>query len=198
MDKYLNSTIEKYIADLSARKMAPGGGSAAALTVSIGSALNLMVINFSLTENQKEKNNADLIIIKNKQEAILKDVVELIDEDIAVFTSLMLKIKDKTVSSVDYKNAAMVPFKTATSAYESAKVSKGLIGKSNKHLISDIGCAINNLAAGFNSATLNVYVNFRGIEDKSFCQDLTEKLSNMKAEIEQIGEEIVSFMVKKT
>jgi len=197
MDKYVKSTIEKYIHDLAMRKMAPGGGSAAALTVSIGSALNLMVINFSLPEKKNEKNNEELADFKNKQEAILKDIVELIDEDIVVFTSLMSKIKDKTVSSVDYKNAAMVPFKTATLAYESAKVSKGLIGRANKHLISDIGCAINNLAAGFNSAALNVYVNFTGIEDKLFCQDLTQKLSDMKTEIEQIGEEIVSFMVKK-
>ncbi|MCK4518778.1 MAG: cyclodeaminase/cyclohydrolase family protein, partial [Candidatus Omnitrophica bacterium] len=44
---YLKKSIETYLKDLSAKKPAPGGGSAAGLTAAMGASLACMVLQFS-------------------------------------------------------------------------------------------------------------------------------------------------------
>jgi formiminotetrahydrofolate cyclodeaminase len=45
---YKNSSLKRYLDDLAAKLPAPGGGSAAALTASLGASLISMVVNFTL------------------------------------------------------------------------------------------------------------------------------------------------------
>jgi len=45
---YLNGSIKEYLKDLAARKPAPGGGSAAALSAAVGASLISMVANYTV------------------------------------------------------------------------------------------------------------------------------------------------------
>ena len=67
---YRDSTLKQYLEDLAAKKPAPGGGSAAALTAAMGASLISMVINFTLGKPKYAKYESELKGILEKSEKL--------------------------------------------------------------------------------------------------------------------------------
>ena len=181
MQDYLSVTVKEYLEELSARKIVPGGGSAAALTAALGAGLNLMVIDYSTKSG--EELLADL---KKKQESSMNRLTELVDEDCKVFSSLMQALAEKQPAEEKYIASADIPLEICRECRKSIEVTVALREKGNKSLASDVECALHILKAGFNAARLNVEVNLRHINNEGFVKSAAEELNKLNSDIESM------------
>jgi formiminotetrahydrofolate cyclodeaminase len=193
---YLNKKVGKYLEELSAKSMVPGGGSAAALTAALGAGLNLMVINYSIKKGAGETENKEFIVLKGEQKESIRKLSRAVDEDCVVFKDLMGAIKKKKGLEQKYKHAAMVPMSVCRECCESMEVAAFLLG-GNKNLITDVGSAACLLRAGFFSAALNVFVNLKYIKDEGFVRAAEEEIESMSKKIESLESEITKHVSEK-
>lgn len=172
--KYINQTIKKYTDDLSSDLPAPGGGSAAALVASTGVSLLLMVANF--TKGKKAcKDSQDIIkAVLKELGACKKELDKLIDEDVKAYGKVAnaLKMpknaKRKKALERALKQAARVPFRICEISKMSLEKAPILYRKGNRNLLSDVACGVDFLKAAYRAAKVNVNINLKYIEDKTF------------------------------
>lgn len=192
---YLDKQLKEYLDDLAARKPAPGGGSAAALTAAIGTSLMSMVANYTVGNSKYQENEqetADILIRVNKCDTILRRCV---DEDVSAYLALSAAIKagDKDEKKLQqaYKDALKPPLETCRSASECLKLCSRLVKIGNKNLITDTAIAAMVLESAFISAKFNVYINMKYICDMEFIKKIHEELAPLEENVKRLKEEIV-------
>lgn len=194
---YMDKGITEYLDDLAAKKPAPGGGSAAALSASIGVALMSMVANYTVgNKNYKgsEERVADILV---KVQNARRQFQELVDGDVEAYNKLSRAMKDlkgKTDELQEaYKEALEPPFETAKLAGECMKLCRELAECGNKNLITDTAIAAIMLEGAFFSAKFNVYVNLKCIKDMSYVGSIHGILSPLEKEMPALKEEILEL-----
>ena len=188
--EYLKGTMERYLGELSARSITPGGGSAAALTAALGAALNLMVINYSIKDGEEVPEV--LQAARERQQESLEHLSGLIDEDCRVFRKLMDTLSKKQDAQKEYIAAATVPMKICREAHISMDITDHLIDNANRKLISDVGCAAQILNSAFYAAQLNVRINLGQVKDASFVKNADKALKTMYKDMEDADIRIIN------
>jgi methenyltetrahydrofolate cyclohydrolase len=168
----ISRSIKEYVEDLAAKKPAPGGGSAAALTGALGAALLEMVCNFTLGNKKYkdiEKDTAGCLAAIKK---IREEFLLLVDEDIKIYSSISEALKTKDEKTIDnaLKEGYYVSLKMCELAKSGMFIALRLSEKSNVNLITDVGCGAELLKASFNSGMLNSEINLKGIKDDLFAE----------------------------
>ena len=153
MSKYKDHTLKQYLDALSRKAPVPGGGSAAALSASLGAALISMVAHYSLGKNKGPKAEKKIDNILKNSESLRKRFLELVDLDAKAY----LKVVKTRKSSLKVKNQALkeakgIPLEITKLSYRAVLLTPGLVQYGNKNLISDVEVAIELLLASFNSA----------------------------------------------
>lgn len=171
---YKNESLEKYINDLAARLPAPGGGSAAALTASMGAALIGMVVNFTLGKPKYIKFENELKEVLEKSGKLRNELLNLVDLDVSAY-------KSKNI-----RNSLDVPFMVARLCFEAIKLCPPLIKKGNINLISDVAVAAILLESGFASAYFNVEINLKMLGDKRLGSSIRKELNKKEKLIKKI------------
>jgi formiminotetrahydrofolate cyclodeaminase len=128
--KYLNSTIRKYLADVSAKTPAPGGGSAAALALAVAASLVVMVCRFTIGRKKYRRWEERLKNNLQKSLEVQRKAARLIDEDVAAY------------QRKDLRGAIRVPAEVCTLSYETIRLAYELLLCGNKNLISDTAMAL--------------------------------------------------------
>lgn len=162
---YKDKTLKTYLDDLAARIPAPGGGSAAALSASLGTALLSMVINFTLGKPGYEKYQGELKDMLKVSEKLRQDLFSLVDLDVQAYKSKNLR------------NSLNVPFMLARLCFEAIKLCQPLVKKGNVNLVSDVAVAAVLLESAFVSACFNVDINLKMIKDKKLAIKIRKELS---------------------
>lgn len=152
---YKNKSIKKYLDDLSSKKPAPGGGSAAALSGALGCALLSMVANFTIGKPKYRKYEREIKKILASAERARKRFLELMDLDAKAY-SRFAKARDKKAKQRTKKESQRVVKEIVALCYKAIQFCPPLVGKGNVYLINDVLAAAELLAAGFNSALINV------------------------------------------
>ncbi|PIQ88872.1 MAG: hypothetical protein COV72_06235 [Candidatus Omnitrophica bacterium CG11_big_fil_rev_8_21_14_0_20_42_13] len=152
---YKNTSIKKYLDDLAAKKPAPGGGSAAALSCALGCALLSMSANFSIGKEKYKKYEKELKGILAKSENYRKRFLELADLDVRAY-SAYAKAKDKKVKVKAKKYSQQVVKEISSLSYKAVQLCPALAEKGNAYLINDVLAGAELLNAGFNSALVNI------------------------------------------
>lgn len=171
---YKDETLKEYLNDLAARLPAPGGGSAAALTGSMGASLISMVVNFTLGKPKYAKYENELKVTLEKSEELRAELLDLVDLDVTAY-------KSKSI-----RDALDVPFMVCRLCFEGIKLCRPLIKKANTNLISDIAVAAILLEAGFASAYFNVEVNLKSLGNKRLTKSISKELSRKEKLIKRI------------
>ncbi len=190
MTEYLNSTIEKYIEDLSKKKITPGGGSASALSAALGAALNLMVINYSLRPGADEKVPEALSEALVKQEESLGSLKRLIDEDCRVFEVLMKALSDGKEAQEEFIKASAAPMEVCRECRDGIEIISSVFEHLNKNLISDVKCAAQIFIGAFYSAKFNVEINLQKIKDVSFVEKTQNELKEIASLLTDFNEKL--------
>ncbi|MEY8000026.1 cyclodeaminase/cyclohydrolase family protein [Clostridium sp. Mt-5] len=197
--------LKDFIDELGSKSPAPGGGSIAALSACLASALVSMVFNLTIGKKEYleyEKPLRETIDI-SLQEAGLwgKKFLSLMEKDTEAFLSLMqaYKMPKNTEEEIKLRKEAIkrgnnesleIPFKVAESAYKLYPYMVTAVKYGNKNAISDAGVAVSLVEAAIEGALLNVKINIQGIKDKVYkkklkdkCNHLLEKSRNEKQKI---------------
>jgi formiminotetrahydrofolate cyclodeaminase len=196
---YLSNSIEKYIDDLSAKLPAPGGGSAAALTGAMGVSLIIMVLSYTIGKEKYKEFEEELIKAQDEAKELKQKLSNLIDKDVEAYKKVALSFssQDGTIKEKTLKDASIVPIEICNCCYESMRICRKIIDKSNKNLISDIAVAVEFLQAAYNSALFNIRTNLKDIKDKEFGINIAKAIEPQREEMEKLKDTVIKFIDKE-
>ncbi len=183
-------TCPEFVEILASKEPIPGGGGAAALCVSIGTALGNMV--GSLTVGKKKYADVEdrIIELKAQCDALQDRFLKLIDEDGEAFIPLAKayslpsgtdeeKAHKALVLEDLSKKACMVPFEIMETACKAIDIIAEFAAKGSRLAVSDAGCGAAICKGALQAASLNIFINTKGLEDREFAEDINNKTLEM-------------------
>ncbi|MFQ5867180.1 MAG: cyclodeaminase/cyclohydrolase family protein [bacterium] len=202
MGDYRSERLEKYVDDLAAKLPAPGGGSVVALVGALGVGLLSMVSNFTLGKEKYRESEKEVAELLKRSEDLRERLTELVDEDIRAYgkVSIAYKLprttdKQREVCSKAIeqacKDALIVPLEVARSCLEGLDLARRLVEIGNVRLVSDVGVAAGLLEAALKGAELNVRINLKTIQDRSFVEERTKVIGSLVGNRIKIKDEIL-------
>lgn len=189
-------TIQNFLTDLSSKEPAPGGGSAAALAATIGSALATMVCNLTIG-NPKFEQVQDEVGEIAKQAAHLSVLLQqYMDEDAKSFSAVIAayqlpkasdeeKKRRSAIIQDSLKVASIVPLRIAQVSLDVLKLAGRIVAIGNPHAVSDAAIAGIMAYAGVQGSLYNVKINIVLISDSQFVQDMKNQMSELQQQAEE-------------
>lgn len=207
-----NLTLKDFIDELGSKSPAPGGGSIAALSASLASALASMV--FNLTIGKKEYIEYDESL-KEKVDDSFKEVnlykeefLELMERDTNAFLSLMeafkmpkttedeIKARKEKIAEGN-KQSLDIPLQVAEKAYKLYEHIYIAVQHGNKNAVSDAGVAASLVETAIEGAILNVKINIMGLKDEERKQEFKDKCKYLLENSKKKKEEIMGIIESK-
>ena len=170
-------TVRSFANLLGSDAPAPGGGSAAALAGSLGSALAAMVSALTLGR-KKYADYQELAQEGYEQGSALKEAfLTAMEKDTEVFNefSAAMALPKESPEEKAARSAAMQkalalciesPLHMMELSLEAAKLAQRIYGKTNANALSDLGVASLMLQTAVQGAWLNVLINLGGLKDQ--------------------------------
>jgi len=200
-------SVKGFLSELASKSPAPGGGSVAALSGALGTALSSMVCNLTVGKEKYKDVENEIKEVLAKSEKLRKELTSLIDEDTEAFNDVMKafkmpketdeqKKKRSNAIQEGYKTAAQVPLKTAQTCTEILDIAKVLAEKGNQNSITDAAVSALMTKAGVKGAILNVRINLGSIKDEAFVGKISKELSELENSTERKTEEILKIVEK--
>lgn len=149
-----------------------------------------MVINFGIVPSKGKEDLEKLYLLKDKQDILMQQALQLINEDCVVFIDLMASITNKSDTPDKYETAATVPLKICRVARESMKIAGSVMELVKGAIVSDIACSRQILISAFYSAEINVKMNLKGIGPGRALDRFLSEIKELKAGIEKDAAEI--------
>jgi len=165
---------------------APGGGSVAALSASLGIALTHMVGALTTGKTKYAEYEELTQTTLTKANDLREKLLECMDRDTEIFGQMEAVFKmpkatdDEKKARRDamqdaLKACSVVPLEIMGYCHEALVVTSDYVGKSNASAASDLGVAALMLGAGIKGAWLNVLINIGGIKDEAFVNEYRTK-----------------------
>jgi formiminotetrahydrofolate cyclodeaminase len=200
--------VTTFLDELASNAPAPGGGSVAALSGALGAALISMVCNLTVGKKKYADVQDDIKALLDQSEALRKEFVELLEDDVRVFTeySKARKMPRDTEEQKATRAKAMdnalkaatgVPMCVAENCVKVIDLCRPAAEKGNVNAVSDAGVAVLMAEAGLRSAALNVLINLAWIKDKEFAAEQGDKLESLLEGKPKLKDEIYDLVVKK-
>ena len=172
-------SVEEFSQVLGSDSPAPGGGSVAALSGTLGADLVSMVCRLSISKKGFESFESVLEEIFHNAQALSKSLLKRIDLDTEAFNGVMAGFKmpketddekaaRRDAVQVAYKEAVQSPLGIARECLAVLRLAENLGGKSNPNTLSDLGVASQQAYAGLAGAIMNVNINLPSIKDRDF------------------------------
>lgn len=187
----------------------PGGGSAAALSASLGVSLVAMVAGLT-AKSKKFSDRRERMEQIAKTAFELKDkLADLITEDSVAYdgVSAAFKLPKETdeqkterekVIQVALKGAAEVPYSTLTLALDALRLAVETVENGNPNCITDGVAGALLLEAGINAAKMNICINLESITDKDYIEAMNAKVAEARTETAILSNRIrVTFNLQK-
>jgi len=200
--------LNSFLSELASSSPAPGGGSVAALSGALGTALTSMVCNLTVGKEKYLKVQDEIKEVLKKSEQLRKELTKLIDKDTQAFNDVMKAFKmpketDKQIEARSkaiqqgYKTAAGVPLETAKTCQEILDLAKVVAEKANQNSITDAAISAIMAKAGVDAAILNVKINLNSIKDEKFVKNINTQLNELQKNTINKNEEILNIVNSK-
>ncbi|HOK57123.1 MAG TPA: cyclodeaminase/cyclohydrolase family protein [bacterium] len=193
---FLQNSLKNYFEVLSAKKPVPGGGSAVACLASLSSSLVNMVLNYTIGKKGYEKFQEEIEKIKRKNEEILNECMNFIEEDSRIYEKIDRAIKERLEIEEYLKDSANLHLKICEYMVEIVNFCDILTERGNKNLISDTGIASIFAIGAFFGGKMNILINLKFLKDENFKIEIKEKIEKMEKEIEEKSKEVKSKVIK--
>lgn len=203
MEKYplISKTVSGFADEVSRETPAPGGGSVAALSGSLGSALVSMVSNLTFNKKSSPELREKMEQTASKAQELKDQLLLSVDNDTNAFNEFMSakKLPGNTPEELEIKNqalltglkkAASVPLETAELCLKSLELSLDAAELGNKSSITDAGVGAQCAFSGVNGAIYNVLINLKNIDDSSFNDEIRIKCRKLKNDAEKLITEV--------
>ena len=196
-------TLEGFTRETASESAAPGGGSVSAAMGAFGAALATMVANLSAHKRGWDARWKEFSDVAEKGQAILDELLDLIDEDTAAFNRIMdcfsmpkgteeeKAARAKAIEEATL-NAANVPLRTMEAALKALPLALEMASKGNPASASDAGVAALAAVAGIRGARLNVRINAASLSDKSSALPLLQRADEIEAQAAELEKQVLT------
>lgn len=196
-------TLEGFTRETASESAAPGGGSVSAAMGAFGAALATMVANLSAHKRGWDARWKEFSDVAEKGQAILDELLDLIDEDTAAFNRIMdcfsmpkgteeeKAARAKAIEEATL-NAANVPLRTMEAALKALPLALEMAKKGNPASASDAGVAALAAVAGIRGARLNVRINAASLSDKSSAMPLLQSADEIEEQAAELEKQVLT------
>lgn len=166
-------SCHEFARQLSDKVSVPGGGGAAALVGALSMALCSMAGNFTVGKKKYAQYEDELQAILEEADKIRNNLLELVEEDARMFEPLSkaysipkddpdrgAKLQKATLDALEPPIQMMRRIKRVIELLERMEKIGSVI------MISDVGCGASLAEAALKSASLNVFINTKSLEDR--------------------------------
>ena len=196
-------SVASFARETASESPAPGGGSVSAAMGAFGAALATMVANLSAHKRGWDDRWEEFSEVAEKGQAILDELLALIDEDTDAFNRIMdaFGLPKGTDAEKEARSAAIqeatlyaatVPLKTMEAALKALPLSYEMALKGNPASASDAGVAALAARAAIRGAHLNVRINAAGLKDQTPARPLLERAAAIEAEAADLEERVLA------
>ena len=194
-------TCPEFIEILASKEPVPGGGGAAALCAAVGTALGNMVGSLTVGKKKYADVNVEMIGLKAECDKLEKRFLELIDLDAKAFfplskaygmpkdTPSQIAEKEAVLEECS-KNACMVPLEIMEETCKAIDIIGIFAEKGSRLAVSDAGCAAAVCSGALRAASLNIFINTKGLKDRRFADEINQKAEDMLSEYGNKANEI--------
>lgn len=198
-------SVEEFSQVLGSDSPAPGGGSVAALSGTLGADLVSMVCRLSISKKGFESFESELEEIFDNAQALSKSLLKRIDLDTEAFNGVMAGFKmpketddekaaRRDAVQVAYKEAVQSPLGIARECLAVLRLAENLGGKSNPNTLSDLGVASQQAYAGLAGAIMNVNINLPSIKDRDFVDATLSETSTFLEDGSKIRDAVHKYV----
>ena len=190
-NKITDYSCHEFAGKLAAKVSVPGGGGAAALVGALSMALCSMAGNFTTGKKKYAQYEEELQAILKEAEGIRTRLLDLVEEDAKMFEPLSVaysipkedpqrveKLEKATLDAIVPPLEMMRQIKRVVELLERMKEIGSVI------MISDVGCGAALAGAALRSASLNVFINTKSLQDR-------DKADSFEQEADSILDEYV-------
>lgn len=204
--KLAEQNTAQFTALLASDAPAPGGGSAAALSGSIGAALTAMVCALTAENPQYAQHQEEILAIRQRAEELRLQFLDVMDRDTQAFLAVSgaFALPKATDQEKAARSAAIqaglvqctrTPLEMMALAAEALRLTASLLGRFNENAASDLGVAALSLRSGLQGAWLNVLINVGSLKDRALARELQEKGEALLAEALPLADQIYSTVL---
>lgn len=205
--RLIDFTLEEFADETASESPAPGGGSISAALGALGISLGTMVANLSSHKRGWDERWEEFSDWAEKGQSYKTELLKLVDEDTNAFNRIMDayglpkdseedKAKRKQSIQEATKYAIEVPFKVMETAYSSMEVIKAMAEIGNPNSVSDAGVGALCARSAVMGAYLNVKINTKDLEDRTFAEDILKKGAEIEEKTKVLETDILEIVNK--
>ena len=207
-ERLVRMSCKGFAYETASESAAPGGGSISAYMGALGAALGTMVANLSAHKPGWDSRWKEFSDYAEQGQAILKELLALVDEDTAAFNRIMAAFgmpkateeeklaRDKAIQDATLY-ATEVPLKTMRAASRAFPLLSAMAQKGNPNSVSDAGVGALAARSAVLGALLNVRINAAGLKDRAAAEVLLDEADAIAAEAVQAEKDIILEVEKK-
>lgn len=204
----LEMNLRAFADETASESVAPGGGSVSAYLGALGVSLGTMVANISAHKRGWDQYWERFSEVAVRGQKIKEELLALVDEDTRAFNAILTafrlprttdeekRLRREAVQEAT-RYAIAVPFRTMELSLASFEVIWEMVEEGNPNSITDGVVGALCARAAVRGAFLNVQVNTRDLDDKSYVAEVLEKGKAMVEDAEKAELEIMSILEKK-
>ena len=187
-DKMMDKSCTEFAAELAGKVSVPGGGGAAAYVGALGVALCSMVGNFTTGKKKYAEYEEDVQRMLAEGETVRARLLELVEEDAAAFYPLSQAYgipkedptRDEQLEKCT-KDALAGPLEMMRQIAKAIELLEEMNVKGSRMLISDVGCGAVCAAAAMRAASMNVFINTKGLKDREYAAKVEAEADELLA-----------------
>ena len=187
---FRDQTIEAFIQELSSKAPIPGGGGASALVGALSASLTHMVGALTVGKPKYAAVEAEMQELLNDTEALANRFLALMDEDAEAFEPLAQAYRlpketdeekaNKAILMEDaLKSAVQPPLEIMETCAKALPLIALCAEKGSVVAVSDAGVAASLCRAALEGASLNVFINTQGMQDKAYAESFNSRAKEL-------------------
>lgn len=206
--RLIDLSLEEFANETASESPAPGGGSISAALGALGISLGTMVANLSSHKRGWDERWEEFSNWADKGQKYKSELLRLVDQDTNAFNKIMEayglpkntdkeKATRKQAIQDATKFAIEIPFKVMETAYGSLEVIKAMAEIGNPNSVSDAGVGALCARSAVMGAYLNVKINTKDLEGRSFAEEVLKKGAEIEAKTQALESEILAIVASK-
>jgi len=187
---FRDQTIDAFMQELSSKAPIPGGGGASALVGALSASLTHMVGALTVGKPKYAAVEAEMQELLKETEALADRFLQLMDEDAEAFEPLAQAYRlpketeeEKASKTVQMEAALKSAVQPPLAIMETCAKALPLIAlcaeKGSVVAVSDAGVAASLCRAALEGASLNVFINTQGMQDKAYAESLNARAKEL-------------------